>query len=122
MNQFHNDIQDMMGFKDKVTASKEAAQEALRNAGIFTKDNQIAEPYEKVFKKMNENYLEKVKDEKTELDTKIGKLHSFIAGPDFSILRPKARTNLIRQLHIMGKYSQILGEGIVDLDESLQKS
>jgi len=41
--------QNMLDYKRKVTASPEAAVEALKKAGILTSSGKVADPYKKVF-------------------------------------------------------------------------
>jgi hypothetical protein len=57
-------------------------------------------------------YQERVVQEKTELDIKIGKLNSFIESPKFYTVTQLERRHLIRQMQAMGTYSDILGERI----------
>lgn len=58
-------------------------------------------------------HQQRVVDEKSELDDKLGKLGVFIeSSPIFAVLPDDERERLVRQKSCMGEYSEILGERI----------
>lgn len=59
-----------------------------------------------------QDFQQRVVDEKTELDDKKAKLHTFVQGDVFRNLPDTERERLGRQLEIMRMYSDILGERI----------
>lgn len=58
-------------------------------------------------------HQERVVDEKTELDIRREKLRAFMEGDIYRGLDDSERMLLVRQLFIMGRYSEILGQRIV---------
>lgn len=58
------------------------------------------------------NYQERVKQEKQELDSKLGKLLSFFSNPLFRELPTVEKELLTEQSKIMGAYSAVLGKRI----------
>jgi hypothetical protein len=59
-----------------------------------------------------QSYQQRVVDEKTELDEKIGALTDFTEGRIFSSLNSVEQSRLLIQLHHMDCYSVILGQRI----------
>jgi hypothetical protein len=62
-----------------------------------------------------EAYQQRVIDEKTELDTKLNKLVTFLNTTTFESLPPAEQRRLWLQQIFMGQYSAILGERIAAL-------
>ena len=59
-----------------------------------------------------EAHQERVVEEKTELDTKLGKLRNFLQAETFDQLDKAEQDRLRRQSLIMGEYSDVLQERI----------
>ena len=60
----------------------------------------------------------RVMQEKDELDDKLAKLRKFISSnPAFAVLDDREKIRLRAQAHVMGQYSQILGERITAFDQ-----
>ena len=57
-------------------------------------------------------HQQRVVDEKTELDLKLGKLRIFLNGPLYPTLDEAERTRLIEQANHMNGYSAVLGQRI----------
>ena len=58
-------------------------------------------------------HQQRVVDEKTELDDKLGKLNAFIlTSPHFAQLQNEEKERLQRQFSIMRDYTSVLGERI----------
>ena len=57
-------------------------------------------------------HQQRVVDEKQELDEKIGKLMPFLMTSIFENLDEAEQERMIRQLHLMSGYSEVLGERI----------
>lgn len=57
-------------------------------------------------------YQQRVVDEKRELDERGDKLDQFILSDRFGTLPAAEQERMKRQLEIMGKYSEVLGERI----------
>jgi hypothetical protein len=57
-------------------------------------------------------HQERVIAEKKELDERGNKLDQFILSDKFGTLPPAEQERMKRQLEIMGKYSEVLGERI----------
>ena len=57
-------------------------------------------------------HQQRVVDEKTELDSKMDKLTTFIDTPLFASLPEAEQERLVRQLHHMGNYTAVLHERI----------
>jgi hypothetical protein len=53
-------IREMRRFRREVTASPEAARQALKEAGIMTEDGHIADPYKPLFKRQPTGCTEEV--------------------------------------------------------------
>jgi len=59
-----------------------------------------------------QQHQQRVVDEKTELDTKLAKLLTFLDGAIFKSLDPDEQGRLTIQAGVMDKYSEILGQRI----------
>lgn len=71
---------------------------------------------------MNKNeILEKLKQEITELNIKLGKLTDFIKSDEIEELTDKTRMLLIQQKDIMNEYSFILTERIKLLEDEINE-
>jgi hypothetical protein len=66
-------------------------------------------------------HQERVIAEKAELDVRGNKLDQFILSETFRTLPPDEQERLKRQLEIMGKYSEVLGERIAAFSSGLGK-
>jgi hypothetical protein len=53
-----DNVTAMHYYRDKVTASKEVAIEALKHAGIFTKDGEIADEYKSLFRSIYDEQVQ----------------------------------------------------------------
>lgn len=59
-----------------------------------------------------EPFQERVVTEKAELDDKLSRLKPFVTGEKFKSLPNAEQERMIRQLHLMEEYSQVLGQRI----------
>lgn len=53
-----DNVTAMRYYRDEVTASKEVAIEALKRAGIFTKDGEIADEYKSIFRSIHDEQVQ----------------------------------------------------------------
>lgn len=55
MSESDDNVASMLKFRREVTASPEAARQALKEAGIMTDDDEIASPYRELFGLSNQD-------------------------------------------------------------------
>ena len=68
-----------------------------------------------------EAYQERVVTEKTELDDKLSRLRPVVVSDKFKSLPPAEQERMERQLGLMEKYSEVLGERIAAFRPGLEQ-